>query len=111
MASKPREVGDFEDGQIPVVDSRATNRVSSSVAECAQRRLRKSARVEPFIQCPLRSIEHGIADDIRALTNSGITQPCLIVLETNVERPPGTERRDAVDLPSGSENLHDARGF
>src|SRR5262249_19674911 len=99
---EPGELGDFEDGQIPVVDSRAANRVSSSVTESAQSWLGKSAGFEPFIQGPLGPIQDGIANDIRAFTNSGITQARLVVLEADVERTPGTERGNAVDLPSGS---------
>src|SRR5215470_6211539 len=111
MPAEPGELGDFEDGQIPVVDSRAANRVSSSVTESTESRFSESAGVEPFIQRPLGSVEDGVADDIRPLTNSGIAQACLIVLKADVERTPGTESADAVNLPSGSENSHDAGGF
>src|SRR4029077_12994634 len=83
-ATEPGNARDLEDGQIPVVDSRASHRVSSAIAESAEGRLGKGGCVTRLARSSVRFIQSGVGYDIRALADSKISQACIFVLEADV---------------------------
>src|SRR5262245_20951445 len=68
-----REV--LEDGNVPVVDPRATNHIFGSVADRSLRRTGDDAGIEEALECPLTLRNHCFSED---------NHPCSITSASNV---------------------------
>src|SRR5882724_10740290 len=111
MTPEPRDIRDFEDGEIPIVDSGAAHEVSTGIAERTQSRLGKSGSIEPLIEGAIGFAQGWIPGDVRALADSKVSQTGIFVLQADVQGAARAEHSDPVHLPSRRKNFHDSIGL